>query len=172
VRSRYRAATLEPGYSELIEQAILAANRAIELAPDAYLTHVATMQIALSQGNYTQFLTIHDRLRTDHPGDLYLHLRIASRLARLGMGQEAIAIYEEADRLGASLAGRSAELALAHFVAGAHEEAANHMTRTNSTQQYVLVLGAAIFEHLHQVERAQDYVAQLLDANPDIAEEF
>ncbi len=172
VRSRYRTASLEPGYEDLIDQAVHAANRAIELAPEAYLTQVAMMQVALSRANFGDFLTVQEKLRSDHPGDLYLHLRIASRLARLGQGQAALDIYEEAASLGASLAGRNAELALAHFVESNYEQAHSHILQTESRQQYVLVLGAAILGHLGHVEQSERLAEQLLDYNPDFPEEF
>lgn len=172
IRSRYQSAREQPGFNDLNSDADEAADMAFRLAPNAYLTRVAQMQVALSRGDIEAFLTLQRRLRNDFPGDLYLHLRIASRLARLGHGDDALEIYREADRNGINLSNFGAELALAHLVEGDTEAAFERIVRAQSNQQYVLVLKAAILGLVERREEARLAVDQLLQTNPHIREEF
>lgn len=81
----------------LVEHAERAAEKAAELAPEAYLTKVALMHLSLRQGRIAQFDTLQQRLRKNYPGDIYLKIRIATRIARLGRGREALEIFESAE---------------------------------------------------------------------------
>ncbi len=172
VRTRYHTATGQPEYDSLVSEASHAVAKAGDLAPNAYLTQVAQMQLALSLGNVDEFLTLQKRLRDSFPGDLYLHLRIASRLARLGQGNTALEIYREARRNDISLVERGAELALAHLVEGNVDRALTHIMRTESTQQYVLVLKAALLGLAQRSGEADPVIDELLAYNPQIREQF
>lgn len=173
VRSRYYTSGGPEELSKLIEIAGHAAQKAESLAPEAYLTKVALMHLALRQRNIGEFDTFQRQIRASYPGDIYLKLRIASRIARLGRGREALKIYREArESWGLNLRSRSAELALAHFVEGEYERAYHHIAGNTSGQRYVLTLKAAVLGKLGLVEKAQPVIDELVATNPDIRETF
>src|SRR5690606_36926944 len=68
---------------ELVWQAELAAQEAVAIAPEDYLTKVALMNLALRQGRVDEFDMLQESIQRDYPGDIYLQIRLATRLARL-----------------------------------------------------------------------------------------
>ncbi|MFL1404674.1 tetratricopeptide repeat protein [Marinobacter sp. M1N3S26] len=173
VRTRYYAFGGPEERAELIRLADHAAANAEEFAPHAYLTKVALMHLALRQRKIEEFDQLQRQIRTRYPGDIYLKLRIASRIARLGRGWEALEIYDEArEDWGINLRSRAAELALAYFVEGEYERAYQEIVRTGSRQRYVLTLKVAIFGKMGMVEEAQPVIDELVENNPDIRETY
>lgn len=172
IRSRYYDAYEQAGYENLIVDAKAAAAMATALAPNAYLTKVARMHVALSAGETWLFLSLQQQLREEYPGDFQLHLRIASRLTRLGEGEEAIAIYENAAASGVSLAGRSAEIAFAYLVAGDVDAAASHIDRVVSQRLYELVLKTAILSKAQRYEDARKAGQELIALYPESLNQF
>lgn len=173
VRTRYYAKEDPESRAELIERAGRAAEEAEALAPGAYLTKIALMQHALNLRNIEKFDHLQNQLRASYPGDIYLKLRIASRLARLGRGREAMAIYNEAQQdWDFDLKSRAAEIALADFVQGDFEQAWREALRTTSDQRYVLVLKIAILGKLGRAEEAQPFIRRLLDADPNFRDTY
>jgi len=173
VRTRYYAAGNPKDRAALIELARRAAAKAEDLAPDAYLTKVALMQLALRQGNVAEFDALQTQLRANYPGDISLKLRIASRLARLGRGREALAIYDEARTdWGLDLNSRAGDIALGYFVEGDYETARGEILRTTSDQRYVLIIKAAILGKLGLTKEARPVIAALVASDPDIKHTF
>lgn len=172
VRSRYRAALESDDLDSLVARARVAVAKATEFAPTSYMTRVASMQIALAIGDTAAFRRRQAQLRRDYPGDIYLHMRIASRLARLGDFSQALEIYDQAQAMNAHLSDRWAEIALAHYIAGNQDDALEYIGRSHSQQQYVLLLKAAIFSRGGLTDKAVRAVNELVALNPDIAREF
>ena len=173
VRTRYYKADEPAERTKILELASQAAARAGELAPQAYLTKVAFMQLALSQNRVGAFDELQEYIRTMYPGNIYLEMRIASRLTRLGRGSEALQIFDDArENWGINLRGLHAELALAHFVEGDYEQAYRLMARPTSDQLYVLLLKAAAMGKMGMKEEAAPVVNRLVSTYPDIRERF
>lgn len=173
VRSRYYTAGGPEQLASLVNRAEIAAQQAAKQDPGAYLTKVALMHLALRQRNIPEFDALQKQIRASYPGDIYLKLRIASRIARLGRGWEALEIYEEArENWGLELRPRSAELALAYFVEGEYESAYRHISRTTSGQRYVLALKAAVLGKMGMTEAARPVIDELVASNPEIEKTF
>ncbi|QDY69419.1 tetratricopeptide repeat protein [Qingshengfaniella alkalisoli] len=173
VRTRYYGAEEPEERLKLIERAERAAAKAEELAPHAYLTKVALMQLALSQQRIRAFDELQEHIRAKYPGNIHLELRIASRLTRLGRGSEALEIYRKAEEdWGINLSSNFADIALAHFVEGDHESAYRLMSRSTSNQLFVLLVKVAIMGKLGLEEDAAPIVEKLVATHPDIREAF
>lgn len=173
LRTRYHAADEPHERAGLLALAGRAAAKAEELAPTAYLTKIALMQLALRQQNIEKFDAIQNYLREHYPDDIYLKLRIASRIARLGRGREALTIYNDArENWNFDLVSRAAEVALAHFVEGEYERAYHEIVRTASDQYYILILKAAIFGKLDRADKARPIIDKIITINPDFKRSF
>ncbi|XSG81090.1 MAG: tetratricopeptide repeat protein [Methyloligella sp. ZOD6] len=170
IRARYHTATAFDGYDMLLDRARYAIGRAIELAPGAYLTRVASMHLALSEGDVDLFLRRQQLLRAEYPGDIFQHLRIASRLTRLERADQALEIFHKAMALGVNVAWQ--EPAFAYYVQGDYAKALEFIERTDSTQEYVLLIKAAIFGQLGMEQRAARTIETLVTQYPRIAAEY
>jgi len=172
VRTHYYLAESPEGMAKLLALGAHAAAKAEELAPDAYLTKVAQMHLAVRQGRTADFDALQKQLRTDYPGDMYLKLRLASRITRLGRGREALGIYDEARNAGISLKSNAADIALAYFVEGDYEQAYREIASMTSTQPYALLIKAAIFGKLGMVKDAKPVVDTLAASTPGLQEAY
>lgn len=173
IRSRFYLAGSYAERAALIAQAEQAAEKAAEIAPTAYLTKIALMRLALRQGRIEDFDRYQDELRKMFPGDIYLKIGIATRLARLGRGREAIEIFDEAENeFGISLKKWSPGVAVAYFSEGEFQKAHRWIQKTTSDLRFVLVLKTAIAGKLGMEDEASAFAERLLRSNPDIKETF
>lgn len=171
-RSRYYSTYSGSGYSAMVQEAVEAANRAAALSPDAYLTKAAQMRVALSSGQPWLFNSLQQQLRVQYPGDFQRHLRIASGLASLGQGHEALLVYKNVLASGISLDDRQGELALAYLASGDIEAAARHIEQEQSDQLYALLIKATIFHKIGRLEEARQTAERLITRYPDISQDF
>lgn len=172
-RSLYLAVGDQRKRDTLVKRAEFAAEQAATLAPEAYLTKVSLMRLALRQHRNSDFDTLQQEIREEYPGEVYRHLRIASRIARLGRGHEALEIYNEAHsewELG--LKAQSPDIALAHFVEKEYEQARRQILRMPSDQPYELLIKAAISGKLGKLDEAKPVINKLMEINPEIREVF
>jgi len=172
VRMRYYDAYVRSDYAALLVEAKAATAKAINLAPDTYLTKVAAMHTALSSGENWRFLSLAKQLRREYPGDLQVQLRIASRLARLDEGREAVSIFEDVMATGVDIDNRNADVALAYMVAGDLTKAVVYIERVQSNRLYELVLKAAILSKARRIPEAHKAIGSLTEHYPNIAEIF
>ncbi|MEN5279451.1 tetratricopeptide repeat protein [Brucella sp. TWI432] len=173
LRSHFYGAGSRDERARLVELAEHSAQKAVELAPRSYLTKVALMHLSLRQGRINEFLALQREMRHHYPGDIYLHIRIATRLARLGRGREALEIFDKAQNdFGIDLKNWAAGLAVAYFAEGKYERAQRQMSRVTSDLPFVLVLRAAILGKLNRGAEAGPIVLRLLEIYPDIGDEF
>lgn len=170
----YRSGIYAGSYEQreaLVERAEYAAQKAVELAPGAYLTKVALMKLALRQGRIAEFDALQQEIRANYPGDIYLQIHIATRLARLGRGREALEIFDRArNDFGIDLKNWSPGIAIAYFVEGEYEHAYRETQRITSRQRFVLALKVAVLGKLGMREEATPIIEELVSDNPDIKE--
>lgn len=170
-RSYFYSAGNREERATLVERAERAAEKAAELGPEAYLTKVALMVLSLRQGRIAEFDTLQQEIRKRYPGDVYLQIQIATRIARLGRGREALEIFDKArDDFGINLKNWSPGIAVAYFAEGEYEQAHRQILRATSDLRFVLALKAAILGKLHMTEEAAPVIDELLATNPDIKE--
>lgn len=173
IRSRFYSAGNREKRAILIEHAERAAEKAVELSPKAYLTKAALMSLALRQGRIEEYDVLQQQIRADYPGDIYLQIRIATRIARLGRGREALEIFDKARKeFGINLKNWTPAIAIAYFVEGDYENAHRQISRATSDLRFVLVLRAAILGKLGMTDQASVVVDKLVATNPDIKETF
>lgn len=177
IAGTYRSTFYSVGDSEeraiVVKHAERAAERAVELAPTAYLTRVALLHLSLRQRRFAEFDRLQREFRKNYPGDVFLHIHIATRLARLGRGQEALEIFDRAENdFGINLKNWAPGIAVAYFVEGQYEQAHGQMLRATSNLRFVLVLRAAILGKLNMADEAAPVIDKLVATNPDIKETF
>lgn len=172
-RSTFYSAGDRDERATLVMHAERAAERATELNPIAYLTKVALMHLSLRQGRIEDFDRLQQEIRDRYPGDIFLQIRIATRLARLGRGHEALEIFDKAEKeFGINLKNWSPGIAVAYFSEGEFERAHQEMLRSTSDLRFVLVLKAAVLGKLGMRKEAAPVIDRLLRTNPDIRETF
>lgn len=172
-RSRFYEAGSCEERAAMVENAEQAAEKAVRLSPTAYLTKTALMHLALRQGRIEDFDRLQQEIRDRYPGDIFLQIRIATRLARLGRGNEALDIFETAEKeFGINLKNWAPGIAVAHFANGDFELARQQIMRSSSDLRLVLVLKAAILGKLDRKDEAAPVIAELLRTNPDIQDTF
>ena len=150
----------------------MAADRAVLLHPYAYLPRLAKMHVAWREGKIAAFDAQQKRLRQDYPGDMYLKLRIASRMTWLGRGAEALELFDEVERSGADIGSRNADIALAHFLEGDYEKARERVELVIADKVYKTAVEGAILGKLGELDRAASIVAELRSLTPDVGAEL
>ena len=150
----------------------VAADRAVQLHPYAYLPRVARMHVAWREGKIAAFDAQQKRLRQDYPGDMYLKLRIASRLAWLGRGAEALALFEEVERSGVEIGSRNADIALAYFLEGDYQKARERVELVISDKVYKTAVEGAILGKLGELESAAPVIEELRTLTADVGAEL
>ncbi|MCI1002567.1 hypothetical protein HWD97_21045 [Ochrobactrum sp. C6C9] len=172
-RSYFYAAGNRNERTELVAHAERAAEKAAEFAPGAYLTKVALMHLSLRQRKIVEFDAIQKELRKNYPGDVYLQIRIATRIARLRRGREALEMFDKLHKdFGVNLRNWSPGVAVAYFAEGEYEQAYHELSWSTSNLRFVHVLKAAILGKLKRQEEAAAAVSELIATNPDIKETF
>lgn len=170
-RSRFYEAETGNVRTAMIKQAEQAAEKAARLSPTAYLTKAALMHLALRQGRIEDFDRLQQEIRARYPGDIFLQIRIATRLARLGRSKEALEIFDKAEtEFGINLKNWSPGIAVAYFAEGDYERAYQEIMRSSSGLKFVLVLKAAILGKLDRKDEAAPLINQILHREPDISQ--
>lgn len=173
IRSLYYLNGNQAEQASLIENAERAAQKAAELAPQDYLTKIALMHLSLRQGKVAEFDALQRELRKTYPGDIYTQISIASRLARLGRGKEALEIFEQAETdFGINLKNWSGALAIAYFAEGDYEQAYRESLRITSDLRFTLVIKAAVLGKINRIDDAVPVIRELVAAYPDIKKSF
>jgi len=173
LRSHFYAAGSSEERARLVELAEQAAQKAVVLAPQSYLTKVALMHLSLRQGRIEEFEALEREIQKRYPGDIYLQIRIATRIARLGRGREALQIFDKAQNdFGIDLKNWAPGIAVAYIAEGEYEQAHRQMLRTTSNLRFVYVLHAAILGKLNRADEAAPIVHRLLETYPDIRDTF
>ena len=172
-RSRFFGIGSSDERAAMVKKAESAAERAARLSPTAYLTKTALMHLMLRQGRIDDFDRLQREIRSRYPGDIFLQIRIATRLARLGRSKEALEIFQRAENeYGVNLRNWEPGIAVAYFVEGNFEQAHQEIMRSDSELRFVLMLKAAILGKLGQKDEAAPVIIKLLKTNPDFQETF
>jgi len=162
-------------------EALPYAQRAVELAPQAWEAHMRLGLVLAMVGRLQEAIVQHEQALQINPNSAMAKFGLAVALDHLGKTAEAIPYYEDALRLNPSLDGAHFNLANALAQSGRLQEAVEHYELALRIQQALQVrvhpdlaatqnnLAIALFR-LGRVPEAIEHYQEALRINPDSAE--
>ena len=175
LRSYQFDAGTEEERAAMVKKAENAAQQAAVYAPGAYLTKVALLNLAHRQGRLDEYIELQRDFRKRYPGDVFMQVRIATRIARMGRGhgREALQIFDKIrTEYDFDLKNWAPGIAIAHYSEGEYEQAWRQLQRSTSNLPFVHVMKIAVLGKLGRADEATSEIETIFKMNPDIKTNF